>query len=138
MKSLLSVRFKEIVLKLKQYGEIESQQQLADLYGVDKQKISNYMNGKAAPPFDLLQMMYDKFNIDMNYLFDVRVSVFKTKKATESKEYQLLNDPSPTYSNDKFELIKSLQNQIESKDETIQTQKILIDTLMGNIKAKAS
>lgn len=138
MKSLLALRFKEIVLKLKQYNEIKNQTQLADLYGVSKQQMTKYVNGHSAPPFELLQLLYDKFNVDMNYLFDVRVPIFKGNKDTDSIQNSLLGEPSVTYGNDKTEIVKSLRNQLDAKDETIQTQKILIDNLMGNMKAKAS
>lgn len=56
-------------LKLNQTG-------LADVLGLSRQQLSNIMNGKSFLTQKSLQILFDKYNINLNYLFSGEGSMF--------------------------------------------------------------
>lgn len=56
-------------LKLNQTG-------LAEVLGLSRQQLSNIMNGKSFLTQKSLQILFDKYNINLNYLFSGEGSMF--------------------------------------------------------------
>lgn len=61
-------------LKLNQTG-------LADVLGLSRQQLSNIMNGKSFLTQKSLQILFDKYNINLNYLFSGEGSMFLSDSA---------------------------------------------------------
>ncbi|MFA5449094.1 MAG: helix-turn-helix transcriptional regulator [Clostridia bacterium] len=48
-----------------------SQQQLADILGVNQTTVSQWLLGRKKPGYDSIMLLYRKFNIEPNELFDL-------------------------------------------------------------------
>lgn len=48
-----------------------SQQQLADILGVNQTTVSQWLLGRKKPGYDSIMLLYTKFNIEPNELFDL-------------------------------------------------------------------
>ena len=48
-----------------------SQQKFADLLGFNQTTVSQWLLGKKKPGYDSIQLLYDKFDVEPNLLFDL-------------------------------------------------------------------
>jgi transcriptional regulator with XRE-family HTH domain len=48
-----------------------SQQKLADILGVNQTTVSQWLLGKKKPGYDSIMLLYEKFNVEPNWLFGI-------------------------------------------------------------------
>lgn len=48
-----------------------SQQEFADILGVNQTTVSQWLLGKKKPGYDSIMLLYEKFNIEPNLLFGI-------------------------------------------------------------------
>ena len=135
MNTAINKRFKIIVEDLLQRKIVKSQTELANIYGCDKSFIGQMMRGESPVPLEWIILLLESYNVSADYILGNCNPKYVNEKSSTT---MLLNEPKATYGNELEIKIKSLQNELASKDETIQTQKLLINTLMGKTSAKAS
>jgi len=129
------MRFKIIVEDLIQRKIVKSQTELAKNYGCDKTFIGQMMRGEAPVPMEFIILLLESYKVSADYILGNCNPKYINEKRGVS---MLLNEPKAQYGNETEIKLKSLQNELLAKDETIKTQKLLIDTLMGKVSAKAS
>ncbi len=60
----------EIIRQVMQENNL-SQQKFADILGVNQTTVSQWLLGKKKPGYDSIAMLYEKFGIEPNTLFDI-------------------------------------------------------------------
>lgn len=60
--------YKEIIKQLMEDNKL-SQQQLADVLGINQTTVSQWLLGKKKPSYDSILLLYEKFGITPNGLF---------------------------------------------------------------------
>lgn len=120
MKALIAKRFSQIVENLIHQKKLTTQEKLAEEYGISKQVMGRYWTGKDAPPDRLILFFHDNYNMNINYLYSQRHSMFNEIKVDSLME---LNEPKIGYQSAKDELIKSLRKTVEVQEELINQYK---------------
>ena len=54
-------------------GENLSQEKLADILGVNQTTVSQWLLGNKKPGYDSIMLLYKKFDIEPNLLFDLSI-----------------------------------------------------------------
>lgn len=60
----------EVIKQVMQEKEL-SQQAFADILGVNQTTISQWLLGKKKPGYDSILLLYEKFDIEPNFLFGI-------------------------------------------------------------------
>lgn len=85
---MYSENFKKLRFELKL-----SAQKLADSLGVHKMTISNYENGNRKPTYEVLEALYNIYNINLNWFVSGQGNMFITEnKQPEQDIAKLVSD----------------------------------------------